>query len=55
MHIVAFGNASPMTRTQKIMYLLVESGIAYMLFFVSSEFLRRDRSQAKTLAHSSSR
>ncbi|KAI0656060.1 hypothetical protein C8Q70DRAFT_922311 [Cubamyces menziesii] len=33
-HLEAFGKMSRQTRTQKIMLMLVESGVIYMLFFV---------------------
>ena len=33
-HLKAFGKSSPQTRIQKLMILLIESGVVYMLFFV---------------------
>ncbi|KAH9932931.1 uncharacterized protein B0H18DRAFT_984702 [Fomitopsis serialis] len=38
-HIDAFGGSSPQTRTQRVMVMLIESGVLYMLFFVSTTFL----------------
>lgn len=35
MHFHAFGSASPQTKTMKVMTVLIESGILYMIFFVS--------------------
>ncbi|EPT05928.1 hypothetical protein FOMPIDRAFT_1026808 [Fomitopsis schrenkii] len=42
MHINAFGKSSTRTRTQKIMVMLIESGILYMLFFVVQVIMSLD-------------
>ena len=35
MHITAFGSSSPRTRALKVMLMLIEAGILYVLSFVS--------------------
>lgn len=42
MHVLAFGKTSPQTRTQRVMFLLVESGVLYMLFFLVQVILSLD-------------